>query len=65
MGVTHNMKEEELAMFNEWSKKQIYDAYLTEHYARVRAEDEIKRLNRQIAHARFLANRAKSGKDMV
>jgi len=46
-------KEDEVK-FNNWTKKEIYEAYLLEFIARKRIESEIIRLERKLAEIRFL-----------
>jgi len=46
-------KEDEIK-FNNWTKKEIYEAYLLEFIARKRIESEVIRLERKLAEIRFI-----------
>jgi len=47
--------------FNNWTKEQIYEAYLTEVETRKMLNKELNRLNRKLAEIRHMA--ALSNKD--
>jgi len=57
MFLTENDKER----YQSWSKEQIFEAYLSEHYARVELNIEVNRLNRKIAEIGWLCK----GRDNV
>ena len=51
------MTKDEQDQFNQWSKEQIYEAYLVEHRAKVVLNKEVNRLARQLAEIKFMAGK--------
>ena len=41
--------------FNNWTKEQIYEAYLTEYNTRMMLSKELNKLNRKLADIRHMA----------
>ena len=41
--------------FNNWTKEQIYEAYLTEYKARMMLSKELNKLNRKLADIRHIS----------
>lgn len=52
-GIFTNTKDKE--QFDNWSKEQIYEAYLLEHRARSELGRRVVQLERRIAEIRYLA----------
>lgn len=50
-----SLKEKEL--YDGWNKEDIYQAYLSEHKARVLLNQEVNRLGRRLAEIKFLAGK--------
>ena len=48
-----SIKEKE--QLESWSKIQVYEAYLTEHYARVELNIQLNKVNRTLAEIKFIA----------
>ena len=44
--------KEDQEQFNSWNKQQIYEAYLSEHSARLNLNKEVNRLHAKIADIR-------------
>lgn len=55
IGMFTTDKDKEL--YDSWSKKDIYEAYLLERQARVNATDTANRLRRQLAEVRYNAKK--------
>ena len=51
------LSPKEEALFNGWTKEQIYEAYLSEHEARVLLNQEVNRLGRRLAEIKFMAGK--------
>lgn len=55
--VTALMSLDEVGKYNEWTKDQIYEAYVSEYNARIALNIEVNKLNRLIAEIKFKCTR--------
>jgi hypothetical protein len=52
-----DLTEEEMKIFNSWTKEQIYEAYLSENITRKKLNKEVNDLKRKIISIRYSINR--------